>query len=220
MAKNKQKPKTKKKLSVAAKFLIAGLIIIAIPFLIWGGILLNDYLHSHDPVVADRFEGDLVNEITDEQINQVKTDVTNLGDFDDVEVDLKTATLRVYVDADDAISQDEAIALVDSIYNQVTSDLDVATYFTSTDNVRMYDLEVHVYNSLDKVDDDDYIYVQKIKNAQMTTPEVQVVSEPKDQDLVDSIYADQYPETTVDTTSESDGTVTPDADATTNEEAE
>ena len=54
----------------------------------------------------------------------------------------------------------------------------------------MYDIEIHVYNSLDKVDDDDFAYLTLIKSSNMSNPTLQLVSEPLYSDLAESLLTE------------------------------
>lgn len=82
-------------------------------------------------------------------------------------MELTTATLRVYVDTVDSISDEEASALSETAYNDVTAVLNEGTYFTASNGKKMYDLEVHVYNNVDKSGSEDYVYVIRAKNSSM-----------------------------------------------------
>jgi len=181
----------KKKMSRAAIFLIVGLIIIAIPFIIWGAILLDASSNSGSPVIGERFTNDLDPAIETTDIDSVKVSIESMSNVESVEVNLKTATLRINIDVEDSLAKEEMLAMLDEAYNNVDNQLSIATYFTSTSTQRMYDLEIHIYNSLEYVDSDSYIYVQLIKNAMMSEAEKAVVSEPKDPELVSEMYAEE-----------------------------
>ena len=64
-------------------------------------------------------------------------------------MELTTATLRVYVDTVDSISDEEASALSETAYNDVTAVLNEGTYFTASNGKKMYDLEAVSYTHLD-----------------------------------------------------------------------
>jgi copper chaperone CopZ len=181
----------KKKMSKASILLIIGLIIIAIPFIIWGAILFDASSNSNNPVIGERFTNDLDPAIENNDVSSIKTSMEAISGVEAVEVNLKTATLRINIDADDSITKEEMLTMLDNAYNKVDSQLSVSKYFTSTSTKRMYDLEIHIYNSLDDVESDSYIYVQLIKNSMMVEAEKAVVSEPKDPQLVADMYAEE-----------------------------
>ena len=177
----------KKELDRSTVILITGLVLIAIPCLILGWILISASLDTGTPILGDRFQGDLDPAITSEQISQIETQVASEGSVDSVTVELATATLRIYVDAADSLSEEEATALSQTVYQDVTSVLPKSTYFTSTSSKKMYDLEVHVYNDLSLAGTDGYMYVIRTKNAAMEQAEVQTVSKPLDADLAQQL---------------------------------
>ena len=177
----------KKELDRSTVILVTGLVLIAIPCLILGWILISASLDTGTPILGDRFQGDLDPAITSEQISQIETQVASEGSVDSVTVELATATLRIYVDAADSLSEEEATALSQTVYQDVTSVLPESTYFTSTSSKKMYDLEVHVYNDLSLAGTDGYMYVIRTKNAAMEQAEVQTVSKPLDADLAQQL---------------------------------
>lgn len=177
----------KKELDRSTVILITGLVLIAIPCLILGWILISASLDTGTPILGDRFQGDLDPAITSEQISQIETQVASEGSVDSVTVELATATLRIYVDAADSLSEEEATALSQTVYQDVTSVLPESTYFTSTSSKKMYDLEVHVYNDLSLAGTEGYMYVIRTKNAAMEQAEVQTVSKPLDADLAQQL---------------------------------
>lgn len=177
----------KKELDRSTVILITGLVLIVIPCLILGWILISASLDTGTPILGDRFQGDLDPAITSEQISQIETQVASEGSVDSVTVELATATLRIYVDAADSLSEEEATALSQTVYQDVTSVLPESTYFTSTSSKKMYDLEVHVYNDLSLAGTEGYMYVIRTKNAAMEQAEVQTVSKPLDADLAQQL---------------------------------
>lgn len=188
--KNTKQQTTKRKLSTSSIILIVGCIMIAIPFVILGVILIQAFFDTGVPIIGDRFEGDLDPAITSADQDEI---VLKCGAIQNVEactISLKTATVRLYVDTKDAISDEEATIVADAAYGVVTSRLSKDSYFTSTETKKMYDLEVHVYNSLDKADSDDYMYVVLNKSAKMLEPHTQIVSEPLDADLAEQLRND------------------------------
>ena len=184
--------KPKKKLSKSAIVLISGLVIIAIPCLILGGILIYSAINTGTPILGERFAGDLDPAITDENLATIKANVEALEGVEAVEVTLPTGQLRVNIDTNDDMSKEDMKALVETAYEKVIETLPVDTYFTSSESRRMYDLSINVYNSLD--DDENLIYYELTKNAMMEKPSTQLVSEPLDPELVDALNEAQNPQ--------------------------
>ena len=176
-----------KKMDRSTLVLIIGLVIIAIPCLILGWILISASLETGTPINGDRFKGDLDPAITKDQLKQIEETVKTEDKAEEVTVELATATLRVYVDAADSITEEEAKALAQTVYSDVTAVCDETTYFTAASPKKMYDLEVHVYNSLEAAGKPEYVYVIQSKNSTMETSQVQVVSKPLDAELAQQL---------------------------------
>ncbi len=204
-----KKPKKKKKIDGAMIAIIVGLIIIATPFLVLGYMLISASMATGSVLAGDRFEGDLDPAITQEQIAAIEQAVSSKSGVESVEIQLKTATLRLYVDTSDSYSVEQAEALAQEAYNAITSELDVATYFTRTQEKNMYDIEVHVYNLSENRDSEAFSYVIISKSSSISEKVVDVVSEPKDpelaQQILDELEAKRNPTPTPDSNEESAG---------------
>ena len=125
------------------------LIVLLIPFLIVGYVILTSLGGQNEPVVGNRFDSnDLNPAITNDQISQVQTAIASIGGVENVEVNLKSATLRISIDVSDDANADTCNAIAQEAYNQVNGILPVDTYFTNTEDAKMYDLEIDAYNFL------------------------------------------------------------------------
>ena len=169
----------------------AAVIVILIPLLLLGYIYLSTKENVGVPTVGSRFDDELDPAITDGQLEEVKQTLT----FDQaqlVEVNLKSATLRVTIDLADDASNDQVTSVMDDAYNKVTKILPVETYFTNKEGLKMYDLEISVYNFIPENDNTKgWVYKTKLKNAANDQPHVDVLSSPKNKDVADSIEQDQ-----------------------------
>lgn len=176
--------KVKRKLSKAAVSLVIGLLIIIIPLTIYAGILISASLQTGAPVEGDRFKGDLDPAITDEDVSKIIDKIKGMSGskIDNVEIELISGQMRVYVDANDSLTGEELETLVDDVYYIVDSVTSVDKYFTSQSSRRMYDLAINVYNFVD-AENEDMIYYILTKNAMMEEKTVQLVSEPLNEDL-------------------------------------
>ena len=175
----------KTKLSKPALILIIGLIIIAIPCFIFGGILISSALQSGTPVIGTRFDNDLETKISNDDITKIKDSLENLAGVESVTVDgTTTGQCIVLLDVVDSYSEEEASKVADDAYKKVLEVLPVGTYFTATDTNKNYDLSIHVYNRLEKGDDEaSWSYVILTKNSKMELPDTQIVSAPLDEHL-------------------------------------
>lgn len=182
------------------------LILILTPFMVLGWILLSAWLDTGSPILGDRYEGDLDPAITKNDLDSIRTSVRMIPEVEDVELELATATLRVYADVDDNANVETEKATAQSIYQAVTSVLDAGTYFTQTETKKMYDLEIHVYNLTKNRDSDEFAYVIETKTSSMTDPIQNVVSEPIDaalaQQLRDNVENRDKPTPTPDESNE------------------
>ncbi|RRC92176.1 hypothetical protein EII25_05080 [Erysipelotrichaceae bacterium OH741_COT-311] len=183
----KSKPKMRR--SKVRIFIFVGILIILIPFIILGVILIQASMSTGKPILGDRFKNDLNPAITSEQLKEISTKIKGQSNVDSVDVSLKTATLRVYVDVSDASSEQQVMDMSKSAYQDVISILDVNTYFTQHDGKEMYDIEIHAYNQ-DKNTEENFIYVITNKNSSMEKEHSQVVSKALDPELAQQLRDD------------------------------
>lgn len=184
--------KGKKKINVSTVIIIVGIVVICIPFIILGSILISASKATGTPVLGNRYENDLNPAITEEQLSTIESKIASDNQVESVDVELVTATLRVYVDMQDSLTEEEASALADSVYETVASTLDINTYFTKTGTKKMYDMEIHLYNNMDFSGSEQYLYLITTKNSSMNEPSMQVVSSPKDPDVAAQLRKDTY----------------------------
>lgn len=194
---SKKVKKDKKGIDAAIVIIIIGLIIIAIPFAFLGYILISDSMKTGTPITGDRFLNDLNPAITEDDQSRIVSAVGSLSNVESCEVILKTATLRVYVDAEDGLDNEALNSLATEAYDTVTGILNPSVYFTQHDGMKMYDIEIHVYNLKENRDSDAFGYVIANKSSSMEEAIIQVVSEAKDpelaQQLRDSLETEESP---------------------------
>lgn len=192
MSQNRKKVKKtgKRKLDRTSKIILIGGAIIVIPFIIFGFILLSASFNTGKPIFGDRFKGDLDPAITSANKSDIINKIKSESGVEKVEVELSSATLRVYVDITDSASAQDAQAMADKAYDDVMSILPASTYFTLQDGKKMYDVEIHVYNLAKDRDSDSFAYVIKNKSSNMETARSQIVSEPLDAELAQQLRDD------------------------------
>ena len=182
------------------------LLLIMAPFMVLGWILLSAWLDTGSPILGARYDGDLDPAITKSDLDSISSSVNSMLGVDNVDVELATATLRVYVDVDDNANVESVRSTANDVYNTVTGILDPYVYFTQTDTKKMYDLEVHVFNLAKNRDSDEFAYVIETRTSSMEEPIVNVVSEPIDaalaQQLRDNVENRDKPTPTPDETGE------------------
>lgn len=168
------------------------LILVLAPIVFLGWILFSAYLDTGTPVLGNRYEGDLDPAITKDDMSTIDEAVLAIEGVEDEFSTLATATLRVYVKVADTATADEATAMANSVYTVVSQTLDPTVYFTQADGMKMYDLEIHVYNLNEDADrtSDSFVYVIETKTSSMSEPSVQTVSEALDAELAQQLRDD------------------------------
>ena len=126
----------------------------------------------------------------DHYIKDIEKDVKNIDGVEDVNVDLTTATLRVYVDISDSAVETDAVSIANQTYDKVVNVLSPSIYFSQHDNMKMYDLEIHVYNLDKDRENENFVYVIKLKNSNMDESTIQTVSKAKDEALAQQLRDD------------------------------
>lgn len=183
------KAKRNKRMSRAGIVFLIGLIIIIIPVAIYGAILYKAIADTGQPIVGHRFDNDLKPAIESAQVDSLKAQLLKIDDVEDVAVNLVTGQLRILIDVKDETDEERITAICTAAYQAVDESLPIATYFTATDTMRMYDLSIGVYNHFKRDDNDEtMIFYELIKNAKMAEASTQLLSKPVDPDLVESMY--------------------------------
>ena len=187
--KKKVKAPKSQKVKQGHKLVWLTLIIIAIPCVLVGYVLITSMGQQNQPVIGSRFDrGDIDPKISEDQLNQIQQSLSEIGGVEGVIVDLKSATLRAHLNIAYDASQDSVNAIVEDAYNRIAQILPIEQYFTNNENGKMYDLEVDGYNYL--VDEahpqESQIYI-KITKTGAGERVVDILSQPKDQDLVNQI---------------------------------
>ena len=177
----KKEKKPRKKLSKGGLVLLIGCIIIAIPCLIFGGILLGSAIQTGKPVVGSRFDNDLNPAINSSDTKSLESSIKTIGGVENCEIVLTSAQYRINVDTDDSLTSEQIESLCVEVYNAVNNKLPISTYFTSANGKKMYDLAINVYNFVDESDAMTYYILTK--NGQMSEYSIQCVSSPQDEEL-------------------------------------
>ncbi len=154
-----------------------------------GHLLLTSMEEQNEPVVGVRFDsGDLNPKIEQSQLDQIQQELSGIGGVESVTDNLKSATLRIHLNMADDADRGTVEAAMNQARDIVNSILPFDTYFTNTENGKNYDIEIDSYNWI--VDDshpqDGQIYFKLTKTG-AGNEVVDVISEPKDPDLVSEI---------------------------------
>ncbi len=162
------------------------LVLFLLPFIILGIILLSAAMDTGKPILGERYKDDLDPAITSSDLSQVESAVKGIGGVESTFTNLATGTLRVYADISDSADAESAKASAEQVYSAVTSVLNPGVYFTQNNGKKMYDLEVHVFNQ-NKDPENNFVYVIETKTSSMEAPIIQLVSEPIDAELAESL---------------------------------
>lgn len=199
MSEIKKQKQNKRKMSKSATMLVIGLLVIFIPCAIYAGILISAALQTGSPILGERFDGDLDPAITKNDISSIETKLSSIDGVEEVEVVLLSGQMRVNVNVDDALTNEQIEVIINEAYEGVADVLSIDKYFTSNGGKRMYDLAINVYNLVDP-EDDSMIYYILTKNAMMEEKTIQLVSEPLNPDLAADLRGENETENTTDTT--------------------
>ena len=186
-----QKQGTRKKTVVKQghKLVVFTAVLILIPCAIVGLVLLTSIGGQNKPVVGERFsKHDLQPEIEKSQLRQLEQDLTAIEGLEEVQVNLKSATLRIQLNLNDAANEAQAKGAVEKGFEIVTKLLPVDEYFTNTDDAKMYDLEIDGFNFIvqEGQSQDGFAYVKLTKTGSSATV-IDVMSSPKNAELVKEI---------------------------------
>ena len=188
----------KKRLSKSALVLIIGILIIAIPIAIFLAILGISALQTGSPRLGSRFNNDLNPEISNSQVEALTSELKAMSSVEEVEVILAQGQLRIFVDTDDNMSDEQFDSLVTSVYSKVNSSLPIDTYFTATDTEKMYDLAINVYTKAQASDlDSDSSRKYKLlhKNSKEDTYQIDDLAHPKNPELAAQLQGNNEIET-------------------------
>lgn len=179
------KTKKKRKISKSALIIIAGILIIAIPVIVFVSILGISALQTGSPRDGSRFDGDLVNKITSDDISAIETDLKSLSNIESVTVKESEGQLKIYIDTTDTLIESEIDDIVNKAYEKVTAKLPINTYFTKTNSAKMYDLQINVYTTSENVENRQYKFLHK--NSAEEKYAIDDLAHPKDPELVNEL---------------------------------
>lgn len=164
----------------------AACVVVLIPCLLLVYILIGSMGSTNDPIEGNRFKGSLDPEITKEEVANLQSSLS-LEDVESINITLKSATLRVTINANDDVDQDTILSIMSNAYDQIVEKFPAETYFKNrTDGdklVKMYDLDIQVYNFIPKENEDGsgQIHVSRTLNSAAETYVDDVLSSPKDE---------------------------------------
>ncbi|NTW96155.1 MAG: hypothetical protein HGB31_06005 [Erysipelotrichaceae bacterium] len=183
--------KPKRKISLGGWVLIFSLAVVFVFGSIFALIMFNALSETGKTVEGNRFQLELNPRIETAKVTEIKTAIDAQISTVKSSINLKSATLRIMVQLKPELTDEELQAAILSIKDLINASLPIATYFTSTPDIKMYDLEIHFYNSLETVSTETFTYHYFIlsKNAMMLDWKIQEVSTPVNPELAAELKA-------------------------------
>lgn len=170
--------------------IIICLIVIAIPASVLGYLSISAAMGKGEPIFGNRFNNDRDPQISEEHITSIHEKVSKLEGVLEAKVELKAATVRLYLLVDESSKEEAVTKLLSDAYATVIDVLDVEIYFSTLGIQKQYDLEIHGFN-MSTVNEDTvgtYVYGLLNKNANMLEPKTQMLTTPQSQEIVDYFY--------------------------------
>lgn len=127
-------------------------------------------------------------------MNELDDTIRDIEGIVELEVNLRSATLRINVLTSLEISDDQINALITKVKDAVFGKLPESEYFTASLERKQYDFEIHLRNTKDRLDEN-YRYIIVSKTSLMTTFIIQEVSTPKNPEFVAELNAALNPPT-------------------------
>lgn len=187
----KQKPKKVGTSRYSLIIIAVMVVLLAIPTYIVGNILYNAYIRQGEPIVGNRFEHDLDPAINSTQVNAIESELQGYEEVERATVNLQTSTFKVFLDVNESVLEENYESIANRAYETIVKTLPVDTYFTAKSGQHMYDLEISVFNQVERMDDESFIYFHLTKNSTMDNPIIQQVSVAKNQEVADRLRTEQ-----------------------------
>jgi len=183
--------KPKRKISLGGWFLLFSLAIVFVFGSIFAFIMFDALNATGTIIEGNRFQLELNPRIEKVKITEIKTALDAQSSTVKSSLSLRSATLRVMVQVKSELTDEELQTAVLSIKDLVNASLPIETYFTSTPDIKMYDLEIHVFNAVEAVSTETFTYHYFIlsKNATMLDWKIQEVSTPVNPELAAELKA-------------------------------
>ncbi len=182
-----EKKKRKIQWNVSKIILLIGCIIILIPCIAVAAILWKAHLEADSPINGNRLDNMTAVEITKQDMKDLQSALSELDNVEKVEVILKTATLRIYLDCDDKITAEDMEVLEEAAYRVLNDKLPAETYFTRTAANANYDLEMHFYNNREFGGTEQHLYDILTKTSAMPFYRIDRPSDAKNPELAEEL---------------------------------
>ncbi len=180
-------PKTKKSGQIRINWLLVfALICVAIPSGALAWILLTAAGDSGVPALGSRFDSAFAYTLSNEDLKTIQSEISEIPGVEKVIISMPVATLRIYVDVDDNLSDAKIQEITVKVYEKLNARYPIERFFTNSHSgIVQYDLEIYVYNNLQF--DENFIYYRLVKNAVSDAESIQNVGKPLDPALAERL---------------------------------
>lgn len=194
----KTQPKTKNilsRISIGGWILILSITVVLAFGAVFAWFILDASRSTGTIITGNRYKFELEPKIEVTKVDELRTALENADYSVESSVSLKSGTLRIIVLVQQDMTDAELQTSILAIKDLINTALPIETYFTSTSDVKMYDLEIHVYNSKEPVSTETfkYHYFVLVKNAVMSTWAIQELSVPVNPELAALLRAQLNP---------------------------
>jgi len=196
MKKTQQKTKNiLSKITIGGWILILSITVVLVFGAVFAWFIFDASRSTGTIITGNRYKFELDPEIEKTKVDELRTALDNADYSVESSVSLKSGTLRIIVLVQQDMTDAELQTSILAIKDLINTALPIDTYFTSTPDVKMYDLEIHVYNSKEPVSTETfkYHYFVLVKNAVMSTWAIQELSVPVNPELAALLRAQLNP---------------------------
>ncbi|KAF0224396.1 MAG: hypothetical protein FD133_1517 [Erysipelotrichaceae bacterium] len=184
-----------KKITIGGWILILSLTIVISFGAVFVWFIYDASLSTGTIISGNRFKFELEPKIEAAKLEELRTALDNADYSVESSINQRSGSLRVTVLVRSDMTDVELQTAIIAIKDLINTSLPIETYFTSTADVKMYDLEIHVYNSKEPVSTETfkYHYFILVKNSVMKSWSIQEVSVPVNPELAALLRAQLNP---------------------------
>lgn len=184
-----------KKITIGGWILILSLTIVISVGAVFAWFIYDASRSTGTIIAGTRFKFELQPKIETAKVEELRTALDSADYSVESSINQRSGSLRVTVLVRSDMTDVELQTAIIAIKDLINASLPIETYFTSTADVKMYDLEIHVYNSKEPVSTETfkYHYFILVKNAVMKAWSIQEVSVPVNPELAALLRAQLNP---------------------------
>lgn len=178
--KKKQSKKVNLRDDWSFKAIIISLVIILVPTLLLTFSIYRAYRSTGRPIVGQRFVGDLDPSLEKKDLKAIKENLMDIEGVKEVDVNLKTATLRIYLEMNDDLGKDLFTGKAEEAQKLLYSLYDEKLYFTADGTKLQYDFEIYAYRL-----GEEPIILTHYKTSRMKEAHQQFLSDPASEEMAE-----------------------------------